>query len=140
MGVCVCVVFVCVCVRVVSLNVLWLEYFGCLCVVCMWSLHISVCVLINSKRIHPVGSEENEFWNVRKTCLGHVTSSANGQLYTIKRNNDFLMRLLKRGVGDVPVSNPHIIIPSIKCFAFKNEICSFTTTIYSFLSKVSRYQ
>ena len=29
--------------------------------------------------------------------LGHVTSSANGQPYTIKINNDFLMRLLKRG-------------------------------------------
>ena len=29
--------------------------------------------------------------------LGHVTSIANGQLYTIKINKDFLMRLLKRG-------------------------------------------
>ena len=29
--------------------------------------------------------------------LGHVTSSAYGQLYTIKTNKDFLMRLLKRG-------------------------------------------
>ena len=29
--------------------------------------------------------------------LGHVTSSANGQLFTIKINKDFLMRLLKRG-------------------------------------------
>ena len=28
--------------------------------------------------------------------LGHVTSSANDQLYTIKINKDFLMRLLKR--------------------------------------------
>ena len=31
--------------------------------------------------------------------LGHVTSSANGQLYTIKINRDLLMRLLKRGGG-----------------------------------------
>jgi len=29
--------------------------------------------------------------------VGHVTSSANDQLYTIKINKDFLMRLLKRG-------------------------------------------
>ena len=29
--------------------------------------------------------------------LGHVTSSTNGQLYKIKINKDFLMRLLKRG-------------------------------------------
>ena len=29
--------------------------------------------------------------------LCHVTSSANGQLYTIKINKDLLMRLLKRG-------------------------------------------
>ena len=29
--------------------------------------------------------------------LGHVTSSTNGQPYTIKINQDFLMRLLKRG-------------------------------------------
>ena len=29
--------------------------------------------------------------------LGHVTSSANGQLYTIKINQDVLMRLLRRG-------------------------------------------
>ena len=29
--------------------------------------------------------------------LGHVTSSANDKLYTIKINKDFLMRLLKRG-------------------------------------------
>ena len=29
--------------------------------------------------------------------LGHVTSSTNDQLYTIKINKDFLMRLLKRG-------------------------------------------
>ena len=29
--------------------------------------------------------------------LGHVTSSANDQLYTIEINKDFLMRLLKRG-------------------------------------------
>ena len=29
---------------------------------------------------------------------GHVTSSANDQLYTIKINKDFLMRLLKRSV------------------------------------------
>ena len=31
--------------------------------------------------------------------LGHVTSSANGQLYTIIIYKDFLMRLLKRGEG-----------------------------------------
>ena len=30
---------------------------------------------------------------------GHVTSSANGQLYTIKINKDLLVRLLKRGDG-----------------------------------------
>ena len=30
--------------------------------------------------------------------LCHVTSSANGQLYTIKINKDLLMRLLKRDV------------------------------------------
>ena len=29
--------------------------------------------------------------------LGHVTPTANGQLYTIKINKDLLMRLLKRG-------------------------------------------
>ena len=29
--------------------------------------------------------------------LGHMTSSANDHLYTIKINKDFLMRLLKRG-------------------------------------------
>ena len=29
--------------------------------------------------------------------LGHVTSSANGQLYTIKINKDFSLRLQKRG-------------------------------------------
>ena len=29
--------------------------------------------------------------------LGHVISSTNGQPYTIKINQDFLMRLLKRG-------------------------------------------
>ena len=28
---------------------------------------------------------------------GHVTSSANGKMYTIKINKDSLMRLLKRG-------------------------------------------
>ena len=30
------------------------------------------------------------------SMLGHVTKSANDQLYTIKINKDFLMRLLKR--------------------------------------------
>ena len=29
--------------------------------------------------------------------LGHMTSSTNAQLYTIKINKDLLMRLLKRG-------------------------------------------
>ena len=38
----------------------------------------------------------------RQLCIclafpSHVTSSANGQLYTIKTNKDLLMRLLKRG-------------------------------------------
>ena len=28
---------------------------------------------------------------------GHVTSSTNGMVYTSKINNDFLMKLLKRG-------------------------------------------
>ena len=32
--------------------------------------------------------------------LGHMTSSANGKPYTIKRNKDFLIRLLKRGEAD----------------------------------------
>ena len=31
--------------------------------------------------------------------LGHVTSSANGQLYTIEINRNFLMRLLKKQLG-----------------------------------------
>ena len=33
--------------------------------------------------------------------LGHLTTSANGQLYTIKINKDFLPRLLIRGVLQV---------------------------------------
>ena len=38
--------------------------------------------------------------------VGHVISSANDQLYTIKINKDFLMRLLKRGVTNQLYSFP----------------------------------
>ena len=45
--------------------------------------------------------------------LGHVNSSANGQLYTIKINKDLLIRLLKRGelsLVALLLSSPALVI------------------------------
>ena len=72
--------------------------------------------------------------------LGHMTSSANGKLYTIKINKYFLMRLLKRGALSCMLKsciNIHVFIlyylqePYINKIPIKDSLSFFI--IYTYL-------